>query len=199
MRLTSSGIGFCLCGIRLTHHRSPRVSHPFDSVPQWLIVLTACDYYYYSSFRIAIWNRNIVVSLIAVSAWLASVALNIRSTSRITTCSHYHLISLACACEDLTLVRRFTDVLVVRTDAHASFNKLDTMYNPIASACALQHTDGGLGSAMGILVADAVLLLTMLVGLLRHPHRSSTGMWNFLYQQVTHSFFFGLRGMLTSY
>ena len=184
MTLTSSGIGFCLCGIRLTHHCSPRASHPFESISQWLIVLTACDYYLLS-FRIAIWNRNIVVSSIAVGTWSVSVALNIRGTSCIPTCFHHHLISPACACEDLKLVRNFTNVLV-RTDAHANLNKLDTMYNPIASACAVIHTEDGLLSAIGVLVADVVLLLTMLVGLLRHPHRSSTGMWKFLYQQVTH-------------
>ena len=90
-----------------------------------------------------------------------------------------------CACEDLTLVSRFTDILTVRTDAHAKSNKLDTMYSPIANACIIQDTDHGLLNATGVLAADAVLLLTMLVGLLRHPHRSSTGIWKFLYQQVT--------------
>jgi hypothetical protein len=59
------------------------------------------------------------------------------------------------------------------------------MYNRIPNACGVRHTEHGLANATGILVADTVLLLTMLVGLLRHPHRSSTGMWEFLYQQVT--------------
>src|SRR6266850_5729186 len=63
------------------------------------MVLTACDYFL--SFRIAIWNRNIVVSLIAIGAWLASVALNIRSTSRIP-----HLFSLSSDISGLCL-RRF--------------------------------------------------------------------------------------------
>ena len=46
MRLISSDIGFCLCGIRLTHHCSPRASYPLDSVSQWSIVLTACDFFF---------------------------------------------------------------------------------------------------------------------------------------------------------
>jgi hypothetical protein len=91
MRLISLGTGLCLFGIRLTHHCSPHASHPFDSFSQWLILLAACDCYYLS-FRIAIWNRNIVVSFIAVGAWLASVALNIRGTSRTPT---DHLFSLS--------------------------------------------------------------------------------------------------------
>ena len=166
-------------------------------VTQWLIVLTARDYFL--SFRIAIWNRNVVVSFIAIGAWLASVALNIRSTSCIPTCSHCHLTSPTCACEDLTLVRRFTNVLVVRPDAHANLIKIGSRYDSTVDACTVLHTDDGLVNAIGILVADAVLLLTMLVGLLRHPHRSSTGMWKFLYQQVTPVRFSLVRGMLTSY
>jgi len=197
MRLVPSGIGLCLFGIRLTHHPPPRASYLFD-VSRWLIVLTACDYFFLS-FRIAIWNRNMVMSLIAVGAWLASVVLNIRSMSRIPTCSHCHLISPACACEDLTMVRRFTNVLVARTDAYANLNKIGSVYDSIANACAILHTATGLVNAIGVLVADAVLLLTMLVGLLRHPHRSSTGMWKFLYQQVTHVRFSSVRGILTSY
>ena len=139
------------------------------------MVLAACDYHNLS-FRIAIWNRNIVVSLIAVGAWLASVALNIRGTSHIPTCSHYHLISPSCACEELTLVRRFTNALIVEGIGTHAY-KLDTMYNPIVNACTALHTDTGFFNATGTLVADLVLLLTMLFGLLRHPHRSSTGMW----------------------
>ena len=48
----------------------------------------------------------------------------------------------------------------------------------------------GLVNAIGVLVVDVVLLLTMLVGLLRYAHGSSTGMWKLLYQQVTLERFF---------
>ena len=102
-------------------------------------------------------------------------------------------------CEDLTLVRRFTNVLVVWTDAHQNLNKIGSMYDPIANACDILHTETGLVNAIGDLVADAVLLLSMLIGLLRHPHRSSTGMWKFLYQQVTHVRFSSVRGTLNSH
>ncbi len=59
------------------------------------------------------------------------------------------------------------------------------MYNPIVDTCIVSHTHSGLVNAIDILVADVVLLLTMLIGLLRHAHRSSTGIWKLLYQQVT--------------
>lgn len=39
-------------------------------------------------FRIAIWNRNIVVSLISVGVWAGAVALHIRSTSFSTVVVH---------------------------------------------------------------------------------------------------------------
>jgi hypothetical protein len=39
-------------------------------------------------------------------------------------------------------------------------------------------------NVVGILVVDVVLLMSMLIGLLRYPHSSSTGLWHYLYQQV---------------
>ena len=46
------------------------------------------------------------------------------------------------------------------------------------------HTRRGLANALGVLGADAVLLLTMLIGLLRHAHKHPSGIWKLLYQQV---------------
>ena len=135
-------------------------------------------------FRIAIWNRNIFVSSIAVGAWLGVLALNIRSRSCIPSRFPYHLIFLACACERLDS-RELYRGSHVRTDAHTKSNKFETTYSPIVDICIILHTHRGLANALAILVVDALLLLIMLVGLLRHPLRSSTGMWNFLYQQVT--------------
>ena len=59
------------------------------------------------------------------------------------------------------------------------------MYNPIAGTCIVLYTHTELVNAFGVLVVDAVLLLTMLIGLLRHAHRGSTGIWKLLYQQVS--------------
>jgi hypothetical protein len=39
-------------------------------------------------------------------------------------------------------------------------------------------------SALGNLVTDGVLLISMLIGLMRSPHCSSFGLWHLLYQQV---------------
>ncbi len=62
-----------------------------------------------SIFRIAIWNRNIIVSLIAVGFWLGGLALHIRSKCHIPTCSRHQLMSRDCACQALTTVRSFRD------------------------------------------------------------------------------------------
>ncbi|KAI0246154.1 hypothetical protein BJV78DRAFT_192681 [Lactifluus subvellereus] len=40
-----------------------------------------------------------------------------------------------------------------------------------------------LSGAVAVLVVDVVLLMSMLIGLLRYAHRSSTGIWYLLYQQ----------------
>jgi hypothetical protein len=54
-------------------------------------------------------------------------------------------------------------------------------------------------NAIGVLVVDVVLLLTMLIGLLRHVSRSSVGIWKLLYQHVTQNVFSILRRMLSSF
>lgn len=91
---------------------------------------------------IAIWDRNMVVSLIAVGTWLGGLALNIRR-------------------------------LII----------LDGRYSPVTDTCIFLHTHRGITNAFGVLVVDAVLLLTMLIGLLRPTHRNSAGIWKLLYQQ----------------
>ena len=67
--------------------------------------------------------------------------------------------------------------------------KLAGTYNPIIDACIILHTHRALVNALGALVVDGTLLLTMFIGLLRHVHRNSSGIWNLLYQQVTHRAF----------
>ena len=70
-------------------------------------------------------------------------------------------------------------------------------YNAVVNTCAALHTHRGLVNAVGVLVVDVVLLLTMLIGLLRHSQKSSTGVWKLLYQQVTLNTFSPVfRGML---
>jgi len=96
---------------------------------------------------IAIWNRNIVVSVIAVGLWLCAAALSIRHIIRVSG---------------------------------------TVMYYPIVDTCtASVYPRRPLIDATGIFVpvVDIVLLLTMLIGLLRHASKSSTGIWKLLYQQ----------------
>jgi hypothetical protein len=51
MRLISSDIGFCVCGICLTHHPSSRASHLSDSSHAIAHSPSACDYFIFQ-------NRN---------------------------------------------------------------------------------------------------------------------------------------------
>lgn len=77
--------------------------------------------------------------------------------------------------------------------------KVSGTYNLIVDSCIVLHTRRGLVNALVVLVVDIVLLLTMLVGLLRDAHRSPTGIWKLLYQQVTLKTFSPiLRQMLNS-
>jgi hypothetical protein len=84
------------------------------------------------------------------------------------------------------MVRRFPEllILITRTDVRPELNKVAATYDPVVDACIIQHTHRGLVNVIGVLVADVVLLVTMLIGLLRHANKNSTGIWNLLYQQV---------------
>ena len=69
-------------GMRLSDHRITRASpftvhHGNSKVAESVL-----------SFRIAIWNRNVIVSTIAVSSLLAGLGLNIRCASFRTMCAH---------------------------------------------------------------------------------------------------------------
>ncbi|KAI0255227.1 hypothetical protein BJV78DRAFT_752920 [Lactifluus subvellereus] len=61
--------------------------------------------------------------------------------------------------------------------------KVEGLYNPNQDTCTLLGLHKSLPAAVTILVADIVLLMSMLIGLLRHACRSSTGIWYLLYQQ----------------
>jgi hypothetical protein len=58
-------------------------------------------------------------------------------------------------------------------------------YNPVIDACTVIDTHRAFANIIGIFVVDIMLLLTMLTGLLRYAYMKSTGIWKFLYQQVT--------------
>jgi len=64
-----------------------------------------------------------------------------------------------------------------------SMTVVKSFYNPIQKACAVLGFHKSLSAAVVALVVDIVLFMSMLVGLLRHAHRSSTGIWYLLYQQ----------------
>lgn len=100
--------------------------------------------------------------------------------------SHCHLISRICACKDLTTVRsspcsHVRDAILMR----AQLKQIKTVFDPLVNSCVPTKTHNGLVNAMAVLVADMVLLLAMLIGLLRHANRCSTGLWKLLYQQAS--------------
>ncbi|KAI0248209.1 hypothetical protein BJV78DRAFT_834923 [Lactifluus subvellereus] len=57
------------------------------------------------------------------------------------------------------------------------------LYNPNQDTCTLLGFHNYLSATVVALVVDIVLLMSMLIGLLRCAHRSSTGIWYLLYQQ----------------
>ena len=65
-------------------------------------------------------------------------------------------------------------------------------FNPLVNACIVVNTHEGLTNSIAVLAADIVLLLTMLIGLLRHANKNPSGVWNLLYQQVTSNQLFSL-------
>jgi uncharacterized membrane protein len=85
--LISLGTALCFLGIRIVHHNSPHASYPLGSNLRPLMVLIESLF-----FSMAIWNRNIIVLLIAVGVWSGGFALHVRSTSRILNHSYHCLI-----------------------------------------------------------------------------------------------------------
>ena len=90
-----TGVRLCLLGIRLPHHYSPHASHSFGPDSSQLMVLVSD-----SIFRIAIWNRNVMVSLIAFVVLSSGIALNMRRMFRVPCCSYQYLMSLSALAKD---------------------------------------------------------------------------------------------------
>ncbi|KAI9456849.1 hypothetical protein BJY52DRAFT_536330 [Lactarius psammicola] len=60
---------------------------------------------------------------------------------------------------------------------------IEVTYNSIFGACIVLKTQRAMASSIAILSIDTILLVIMLIGLLRHAHGSSTGIWHLLYKQ----------------
>ncbi len=142
-----------------------------------------------SLFRIAIWNRNIIVSLVAVGVWLGALALNIRRTF-ISPVIWAIIASSYVPClwlqrhSNSELYKGFHLRRYELTHANHKFASTVT-YNPVVEICAAVHARRSLIDAIGVFVVDTVLLLTMLIGLIRCANENSAGIWKLLYQQVT--------------
>ncbi|KAI0248152.1 hypothetical protein BJV78DRAFT_839789 [Lactifluus subvellereus] len=70
----------------------------------------------------------------------------------------------------------------VATAIH-SLTALKAFNNPYQGTCTVLGFHKSLSAGVVALVVDIVLLMSMLIGLLRYAHRSSTGIWYLLYQQ----------------
>ncbi|KAH9962061.1 hypothetical protein BGW80DRAFT_868033 [Lactifluus volemus] len=91
---------------------------------------------------IAIWDRNIFVSSLAIGTWLVYLGLSI-----------YNIVELR------------------------------SSYDPSLETCNRVNLHKYLPNTVAQLVVDVVLLMSMLIGLRRFSHGSSTGLWQLLYQQ----------------
>ena len=96
--LISAVIDVRQLGICLSYHRHPHASHHCDSYNFTVFIM---------SFRIAIWNRQRIVSFLSVCIWLAGIATISYSTFCVPNFVLHVLISRACICEDMTMVRQF--------------------------------------------------------------------------------------------
>jgi hypothetical protein len=75
--LTFIGIALCQLGICVSYHCSQSASHPRHSWHLTILII------YIYSFRIAVWDRNVFVSVLALGLWLVGLSLNIYSMFRI--------------------------------------------------------------------------------------------------------------------
>jgi len=64
-----------------------------------------------------------------------------------------------------------------------SLTTVKGFHNPNQDTCFVLGLHKSLSAPVAVLVVDIVLLTSMLIGLLRYAHRSSTGIWYLLYQQ----------------
>ena len=135
-------------------------------------------------FRIAIWNRKIFVSSLVVGAWLAGIALNLYSRFRAPQlCApHSHLLCLHL--RRLDNGAAFVRVLSELLDSCIHNQKFEQSYNAILDICIILDLQKSRVNIVGMMMVDTLLLASMLIGLLRYVHRSSTGIWPLLYQQV---------------
>ena len=135
-------------------------------------------------FRIAIWNRKIFVSSLVVGAWLAGTAVNIYGMfGAPQLCAPYsHLVCLHL--RRLDNGAAFVRVLSELLDSCIHNQKLEPSYNAVLDICIISDLQKSRVNIVGMIVVDILLLASMLIGLLQHAHRSSTGVWFLLYQQV---------------
>lgn len=177
---TCLGIALCLLGICLLYHRPPYVSRHFGTRSRLLMVLINFPFLElrYGTGILSFRSSRSVYGRVASHCTYA-----VRFFSKFFASSSH----VPCPClhrlDNGTLQRCLR--LEWYGPTFTLTHKVASLYHPILDACITLHTHGGLVNVLGVLVVDVVLLSTMLVGLLRHAHRGSTGIWKLLYQQVS--------------
>jgi hypothetical protein len=127
-----------------------------------------------------------------------------RSCAQYTKCVTYpHFLTYMVSCRPTLVLKDLTMVRVLSRCKNDSLNsricKVVSSYDPISEGCITLKTHRGLANAIAVLAVDVVLLMAMLTGLLRSAHKSSTGIWYLLYQQVTPSLPLPLLQMLKTF
>jgi hypothetical protein len=176
--LTSTGTGLRRLGIRVPYYGSPRASYPCHSSHLVILIMSF-------SFRIAIWDRKVFPSRIVVGIWLVGLTLNIYCTFCVSQlcapCSHLSCLHL----QRLDNGATFCAIPAFRVlDSRTLYQKMKVSYDAALGTCTISSLHKLLVNSVGVLVVDVVLFMSMLIGLLRFTHRSSTGIWHLLYQQV---------------
>ncbi len=139
-----------------------------------------------SLLRIAIWDRDIVVSLISIGVWAGGFAVIIRGTPflrlSLALSSHFPFPSS----QRLGAGAKFSTEVPISETLYscAQLEQVEVTIDPLVNTCVIAKIHKNLANVLAVLVVDTVHLLAMLIGLLRHPSRRSTGLWKLLYQQV---------------
>jgi hypothetical protein len=102
-------------------------------------------------------------------------------------CGPYVLIYHPCVYEAMTRVwslsMSFWNCIYLRGAMHPQW-KIQPRSIVAQKICYLLHIEKTLIGIVGDVVVNILLLVSMLVGLLHHVHKSSTSLWHLLYQQV---------------
>ena len=136
-------------------------------------------------YRVAIWERNLVVSAIAVAAWLMSSAVYILGTFFLTDFFAPEVLILrrsASRYSEGAVLLKIRCVLLLRLIAQT-----ESLWSSESNSCLVLHSERNVANLTVMLVEDSVLLVLMLSGLRRYRLPGMAGIWRLLHRQVSGS------------